>query len=254
LNQAKHNQHILGAILGILFLPLLLPILLPLLPFVLHKRAPAALLRMRLKLWEVWWRQRNRMVGGMMHLSTADRALRDAALAGDEHNVEIFLRRGANPDLLVDYDWPLLMRVCAAGDTRIARLLLDAGAQIDATNPSTRHTPLMIAGKKGHQATVELLLEYGANIEAMTIAGTTPLVSATMAGQVDVVRVLLQAYTMRGMAPRQGLKALGTAQKNGYAEIVELLHNAGVYNDLDLMRPAHVPCAPPGLHDTQHSL
>jgi hypothetical protein len=209
---------------------------------------------MRLKLWQVWWRQRDRMVGGVRRLSTVDRALRDAALAGDEHNVEVFLRRGADPNLLMDYDWPLLMRVAAAGHAEIVRLLLDAGAQIDATNPPTRHTALMLAGKNGHQATVELLLRYGANIEAMTIAGTTPIVSATMAGQVEVVRVLLQAYAARGMAPRQGLKALGTAQKHGYAEIVELLHNAGVYNDLDLMRPAHVPCAPPGLHDTQRSL
>jgi ankyrin repeat protein len=54
------------------------------------------------------------------------------------------------------------------------------------------NTPLHLACKKGHEATVEVCLRHGADVEARNdMASNTPLHVAAQAGQVSVVEILI---------------------------------------------------------------
>ena len=182
-----------------------------------------AWIRLKHHLWRVWWKKRDQLLGGRRRLSAGERALHQAVSTGNVQNVEILLLRGANANLRGSYDMPLLMLAASAGHREIVRLLLQAGAQVDASNPSTQHTALMFAAKNGHCATMALLLSYGANIEAANRAGTTALLAATLAGQTEAVQFLLQEYAARRIRPGQERVALGAAKKYGFQEIVALL-------------------------------
>jgi ankyrin repeat protein len=68
---------------------------------------------------------------------------------------------------------------CAAwrGDTQMAAILLDLGADIAARNQNDHYgdTALHAAAHGNHKAVVALLLERGADREAVSAAGRTPL-------------------------------------------------------------------------------
>lgn len=89
----------------------------------------------------------------------------------------------------------------------LARLLLDRGAAIDATDPQG-NTALHDAVRKGFGTVVELLADRGANLEAETERGVTPLALA------ESVQTLPSTAGTRGSRPEVAalLRRLG-AQK-----------------------------------------
>ncbi len=76
------------------------------------------------------------------------------------------------------------------GRTGRARLLLDHGAAIDATDRQER-TPLHLAAIGGHTRTTRLLIERGAALERRAWFDLTPLHVAAMLGHAQVVDLLL---------------------------------------------------------------
>ena len=78
-------------------------------------------------------------------------------------------RRGADGAMLVEVD-PLtrldqrtpLHQACAHGHTEVARILLQAGAEVN-RGDLYDWTPIHIAARHGHAAIAKLLLEHGAN-------------------------------------------------------------------------------------------
>ena len=95
-------------------------------------------------------------------------------MASFKHNtpaVKALLAKGA---IVNRPGWTALHFAAASGDDEITRILLDHFAYIDAEAPA-KFTPLMIAAREGHESTVALLLEEGAdaglkNSEALTAA------------------------------------------------------------------------------------
>jgi ankyrin len=76
------------------------------------------------------------------------------------------------------------------GDADSVELLLEHGADVNAI-AGNGWTPLHIACASGREALVDLLLENGADVNAMTEAGDSPLVLATRYGDADIVEDLL---------------------------------------------------------------
>lgn len=58
------------------------------------------------------------------------------------------------------------MTAAHAGHTTVASLLLDHGANINASRGFDHWQPIHLAASRGHQAVVELLLARGADIKA----------------------------------------------------------------------------------------
>ena len=149
-----------------------------------------------------------------------DSRFRDRCLAHDLVEVERSLEELQNPDL--DEDEPLDRPLCFAaahGHTRLARLLLEAGASLNA--------PLHFAASNGHAHIVQLLLEFGAAIDSEGPEGMTPLHSAAFRGHVKLARVLLDRGAQLEAMNLQGQRPLHVAASGGHLETVRLLLDYG---------------------------
>ncbi|TXS81037.1 ankyrin repeat domain-containing protein [Streptomyces sp. sk2.1] len=121
-----------------------------------------------------------------------------------------------------------MLRAAMRPDPEMIRVLLDAGAVMDAQGPM-EWVPLVVAatsGDRGHPQTVVLFLDRGADIDAV-MKGRTALEYALTTGRTLMARWLLG----RGAAPTEyalGL-AVGRARQSPenakkYAPVLGALH------------------------------
>lgn len=169
-------------------------------------------------LWKWFYRRR---------LSPLNRSLCQAILSGNANNVEIFLHRGADADLRLYYNSPLLILSAGEGQEEIVRLLLDAGADINAVSALTEATALAFAAIKGRPSVVRVLLERGAAVDMPSGSGATPLTHAASEGQTECLRLLLAHHADVNAATRRGMTPLMFAAHRGDEEAVRLLLDAG---------------------------
>ena len=125
-----------------------------------------------------------------------------AAFQGDEALLKLLLERGSKVNDLVRMGGAL-GQAAWGGHIGVARLLLDAGAQVDQRDLVANYTPLHWAAssEKSSPAVVELLLARGANANAeggqdvdnyLGVA-QTPLMLARRRGDTPIVRALLKS-------------------------------------------------------------
>ena len=116
-----------------------------------------------------------------------------AARAGDGDGVMRILEKSVvvvhAPDLGGS---TALLWACHYGDGRLARKLMDAGANPDVSNDEGR-TPLMEAVAHGDSILVKALLRPGLNLDAQDKVGDTALLMAATRGDSDLVTVLVTA-------------------------------------------------------------
>ena len=112
-----------------------------------------------------------------------------------------------------------LIKAAAGGDETIVRLLLEKGANTEATD-GDGNTPLIAAAESGHEAVVRLLLEHGANIEAKDKYDNTPLIKAADHGHEAVVRLLLEHGANSDATNREGYTAYDCAKKTSIRQLL----------------------------------
>jgi uncharacterized protein len=83
-----------------------------------------------------------------------------------------------------------------------------------------------IAHGTGHIGVMEMLLERGANINAVDDAGMTPLMFAALHNKPDCLALLISKGADADVKDYRGLTALGYARKLGHAGIVDALEAA----------------------------
>ena len=111
-----------------------------------------------------------------------------------------------------------LLQAIEKGDTAKVRSLLQRGANVNMRGEA-RATPLHAAAYYGRGEIAELLISYGADINAADDNGNTPLlISHTTPGESNPIRVLLK----HGVNPNQ-------LDKEGYSELAF----STLRNDLD---------------------
>lgn len=116
------------------------------------------------------------------------------------------------------------------GHHRTVQLLLDSGAAMDAMSYAGE-TALYWASINGHASTVQLLLDNGAATEHARGQDFTPLLGAIDMGRIDAVRVLLARGADVNATTMTGQSSLTWACQLGHAEIVRLLLENGAAPD-----------------------
>ena len=112
------------------------------------------------------------------------------------------------------------------GTVEAMRLLLDAGAEVNARN-GFEATPLIWAA--GNVPKARLLIERGADVNAKTRQGRTPLMVAAACSECsEIVRLLLSKGADAKAQDSVIGTALSIAAENGNTESVRLLLNVGV--------------------------
>jgi ankyrin repeat protein len=123
------------------------------------------------------------------------------------------------------------LAICASGDgdgfTDIVPLLLERKAQLE-TCERNGATALIRAAQHGRLGIVRHLIAAGANVDHAELDGGTSLMLASQAGHVDVMRALLDARAnVNAIGPQNGITALLLASQLGQVEPVQLLLDRG---------------------------
>lgn len=123
--------------------------------------------------------------------STLRRPLHDAALNGATEMIAVLLENGALVNTRDETSYQPLHLASRSGSCEAVRLLLVAGAYVDCVSNDgfqPLHHAAQFCDSKG---LATLLLDYGANIEATTNFGYTPLELACESGHILIVKELL---------------------------------------------------------------
>ena len=171
-----------------------------------------------------------------------------ACTASDMAQLKILLCHNAGVNDKRDSGQTPLHFASKSGQTDVAALLIDLGADVNATD-RLKQTPLHAACTEEHLDTAKLLLQRGAAVNARDIKGIdtipmqhsanvsisgpngmTALHLACKEGGADFVELLLRHDADVNIANANGATALHLACYKGYADVVELLlqHNADV--------------------------
>jgi len=148
-----------------------------------------------------------------------------AVLYGDAALLEQLLRKGANPNLRNDTGATALM--WGATNLEKTRVLLAHNAEVNVLSDDKR-TPLMIAaGRPGGAAIVKLLLDHGATVNPTKNPATesSPLIQAALAGDADLMRMLMDRDADVKSA---GAAALVVAVTMNCGKCVDLLVKQGL--------------------------
>ena len=124
-----------------------------------------------------------------------------------------------NVEARTQLDESPLMLAALKGLTDLCRQLISLGA--DVNKPGW--TPLHYAATNGHLATMDLLLEEHAYIDAASPNGTTPLMMAAHYGTAEAVKLLLADGADPALRNEQGLSAIDFAQRASRGEAAELI-------------------------------
>jgi ankyrin repeat protein len=117
--------------------------------------------------------------------------LSDAVKAGDVKRVEVLIAGGAKVKAHDFFGTPLHV-AAAGGFPEIAKMLIDAGADLEAEGIG-KGRPLHTAALTNHAAVATLLIERGAKVDPLNAENMTPLLVAAENGNADVAEVLLKA-------------------------------------------------------------
>ncbi|PON27151.1 hypothetical protein TGAM01_v204100 [Trichoderma gamsii] len=156
---------------------------------------------------------------------TGPTALVLAITSGHEKIASLLIEHGANVEA-VDGNGrtPLLLAAKSDESLRLSQLLLYEGANIDATDNNGR-TPLMAASRSGCWAVATMLIDRGARIDLKDKNGRTALMDAALGGHYDVVQRLLKEGADEDMVDQHGETALAMATRQGHADVIKEFEN-----------------------------
>ncbi len=133
------------------------------------------------------------VLGILIASPAGDARIADAAMERDHAAVQLLLKQKADVNAAQGDGTTALHWSAYHDDLEMMQWLIQAGADLSATTRLGAMTPLAIAATNGNAATVQLLLEAGADPNAANSNGTTPLMMAAAAGKPEAIKLLLDA-------------------------------------------------------------
>ena len=153
--------------------------------------------------------------------------LHQAAFNGESEIVRSLL--SAYPDMIDTAndggETPLII-ACMKGNLTVAKLLIDAGADVNKALPNG-NTPLHFAAWAGNKFIGLDLIATDAQVNRQNENGETPLILAAREGNNEFVALLVEHQANVNQADNSQRTALYYAGERGYNEITEILLAAG---------------------------
>lgn len=191
-------------------------------------------------------------------------AVRAAAARGDLAAVERAVAARVPLDRKDGQGQTALLLAVAGGHTRVAKALIEAGADINAV-AANMDTPWLLAGASGHAEILKLMIGRGPNLALRNRFGGNALIPACERGHVEaagvllttkidvdhvnnlgwtclleivvlgngsarhvqVTRLVLEAGADPNIADREGITPLTHARRRGYTEIARMIEAKG---------------------------
>jgi len=122
----------------------------------------------------------------------------------------------------------LLHEAARSGDAGCALVLLDTGAQVNAVS-GEGSTPLLLATTLGRADVLRVLLAWGAKPNSPSAAGAMPLHLAASFGHLECVAALLDAGADMTRRTKDGHTALHLACWGGHDNVTQLLLQRGAF-------------------------
>lgn len=170
-------------------------------------------------------------------------ALNAAASHGQVEVVKLLLNNGAAANSNPGRNGYLRALHCAMLNPEweaaraITQLLLDAGADIDSFTNVACQTPLFLAIEVGSTQLCQYLLAKGANVHSRDVKQQTCLHFASRTGNRDIVKVLLQ-YGADINALQSERNALYCAAREGHKGVVDVLLEFGASAEAKVIQQA----------------
>ena len=122
---------------------------------------------------------------------TAEKTLIKAISGGDfQEVVNIVSTSDVNINCIDENGMSPLQHAAYKGNLKMAKFFLDRGANVNQNDHEHKYTALMFAALGGHTAVLNLLLEHGANIDAINSVGRNASQMAGFVGQQRSVAVI----------------------------------------------------------------
>lgn len=162
--------------------------------------------------------------------SEASKELMSATKNNDMKGVLAALNAGADVNEIPEgWRGTALYTAAAAGNTALAKLLIERGADVNRgmiktkTGDLQNATPLNIASEYGHTDVVELLLAHQADTNLLRNDGVSPLILAAQKGRIPVVKLLVKHGADIQCTSKIANNPLLAAARNGHGECVDFL-------------------------------
>lgn len=114
-----------------------------------------------------------------------------------------------------------------AGDLEAIRQHINAGSDLNEMEPTRASTPLITAAAFGKPEAAKLLIDAGAELNYQNDDGSTALHTAVAFGNTEVAKLLIDAGIGLNIKNKEGATALHTAAFFGNKEIVEVMLEKG---------------------------
>ncbi|XP_062504675.1 ankyrin-1-like [Corticium candelabrum] len=159
-----------------------------------------------------------------------DKRLVLAAHQGNQNLVQTLLGLHADVHFQAKDQVTALMKACFNGNVEIVDLLINYGSNVNTCTEEEMVQPLHITVSRGHPKIAELLLNCGADINAVGWGGVTPLHIAAAEGPLSMVKLLSQWKGDKVdvcALDEDGNQPLHYSALEGHSDIVEFLLERG---------------------------